>query len=186
MEDTRLTPMNEEDILSEAGRYGVLVRMLEDDFVKKVGREPNAPGFYEVFAFLYGLLDEMYSQQDLLAVLPYEAYGLYRQRKVKSEETDIIYFFPEENSPMCDMAILYCAFSHSISKREEAYCHLPYLLSLSSSIEQYVQAGYQLAPEAAALAQEVSHLLRLREKPNQTELYLTMEERLTQVYFALK
>lgn len=186
MEDTLLTPMQEEDILSEAGRFGVLVRLIEDDFISKVGREAQAPGFYEVFAFLYGLLDEMYIQQELLSVLPYKAYELYKLRRVQSEETDIVYPFPEENSPMCDMAILYCAFAHSISKREEAYKHLPYLCSLSSSIEDYVQAGYHLVPEANDVRQEVVALMQGREKENQMDLYLTMEERLTQVYFAVQ
>ncbi|MCR5491516.1 MAG: hypothetical protein K6F32_05260 [Bacilli bacterium] len=183
MEDTNVIPMDSADILSEAGRYGVLVRLIEDDFRDKVGRDSDCPGFYEVFSFLYALLDEISIRQELLVTMPKIAYETYKNRKVVCEETEVMYAFPEGiESPIVDLAILYCAEAHSFGGDEIPLLHLPYLFSMADQIEEYTLAGYRLYPEAADLVAEAKRLMESRAKPNQAELYISMESRLKEVY----
>lgn len=186
MEDTNVVLMNPHEILSEAGRYGVLVRLIADDFVKEVGRNSSCEGFYEVFAFLYGLLDEISVRPEMLSSLPLVAFNVYWHKKAVAEETEVLYSFPEASSKIADLAMLYCAYAHSIGGDESPLLHLPYLFSMADQIEEYASAGYRLAPEAQEVEAEARNLMAQRAKPNQAELYLSMEEKLNQVLCHVK
>ena len=182
MEDTNVIPMDQAMILSEAGRFGVLVRLLKDDFRNLVGRDAECEGFYEVFSFLYALLDEISVREDLLSSLPSMAYQVYCCKRVTCAETEVMYRFPETSDSLTDLAILYCAYSHSIGGDEIPLVHLPYLFSMAPQIATYVHAGFDLCQEADELVSEVKDIMERRAKPNQNELYLLMESRLKEVF----
>lgn len=151
IEESGLTPMELQEVCSEAGKYAVFARLLEEK-----ASEVNFPyledeGFIEVFSLCIALLANYPNNKTILQRVPRLGFACHDRRTVK-DETDVLYHFPIQGDgkeeSLVNMALLYLALEFGMANSEPDLAHLPFLFSIVEEIRAYVHAGYELLPAA--------------------------------------
>ena len=154
-----------QEVCSEAGRYAVYTRVLEEKASEVGFPYLEEDGFIEVFSLCFALLAAYPSNASIFERVPQLAFSCYDRRSVK-DETDVLYQFPIEDrskeSDLLDMALLYLALDFGMANSEPDLAHLPFLFSIKEDIRPYIHAGYNLLPVAKEVEMEARSVIEER------------------------